>query len=291
MIILSSTQWKLKLVFIYLIAALAVSVCVSVCVIYSILQQLVMLGLVRRKMSNVPMALRCLSDAKQVSVADASRFAQYIARVVHGDQPAITPRIIAARPSPHHGNGIFARVNIPKGTVLCDATPVKQEDKEGTDPVESGAHEFINDLNYSHARRLANCAETNVQDMTYEDYQRFVKEYCNLEAVAQTTNVVVTKVGDKFYLESHRDVAEGEELSRLYTVQFWLNHHMSALMAAQEEGIYEATHPLTRTMLELTDPYSLRLFAAVHRYHNEPQEEEGAEGQGGHSDSDSVQAK
>ena len=194
--------------------------------------------------------------------ANINNFSKYVAVMVDKDRQ-ITPGVMVQRQSKAHGTGMFAANNIPRGTVLCVTGPGAKDQK---DPDYCDESELINDLNYTHCRKAIGL-EKLPAEYTYEDYQMMIDEYCNMEAIPKYTNVVVTTFEKKFYVEAHRDIEEGEELSRLYTVQFWMNHHLTDLMAADDKSIYSREHPLVRSMLELTDPYSLRCFAAVHNFH------------------------
>jgi hypothetical protein len=194
--------------------------------------------------------------------ANIQQFNKFVAIIVDKER-VITPNVMEARPSKAHGTGMFAVNDIACGTVLCVTGPGAKDDK---DPDYCDESELINDLNYTHCRRNIGL-DKEAADYTYEDYQTMIDEYCNLKAVPQYTNVVVSSFNKKFFVEAHRDIQAGEELSRLYTVQFWLNYHLTKLMAAEDKSIYDRKHPLIKSMMELTDPYSLRCFAAVLNFH------------------------
>ena len=178
------------------------------------------------------------------------------------------PDLVVPKLSPHHGTGLFAREFIPKGTVICEAKlMVGSDDFAG----EAG---FINDLNYTNSRSLGKYTDApTIAEMTYDDYQEMIGAYCNVEEVEKNTNIVMTilKNGSgpkKLHMEARRDIAKGEELSRLYTIQYWLDHHLAHMIQLNDESIYQEDHPLTQTLLELTDTYSQQLFATIRDYHS-----------------------
>lgn len=220
-----------------------------------------------RKLMLPKFRLMCTAKSDR---ADIKKFNQYVAVIVDKERVP-TEGLMVPGESKAHGTGMFAIQNIPRGTVLCVTGPGGKEQKDEDYCDES---ELINDLHYTYARRNIGLNKA-VADYTYEDYQMLIEEYCNIETVPQYSNVVVTAFNQKYFVEAHRDIQEGEELSRLYTVQFWLNHHLTELMAANDKSIYSADHPLIKTMLELSDPYSLRCFAAVLNFHATDEENKG----------------
>ncbi len=204
-------------------------------------------------------------------VANIQKFNDFVVVMVKKDR-SITPGVMVPRPSDSHGTGMFAVKDIPRGTVLCVTGPSAKSVK---DPDYSDESELINDLNYTHSRKSIGLDKA-IADYSYADYQTMINEYCNMDAVTGNTNVVITSLNEKkkYHVEAARDIKEGEELSRFYTIQYWMNYHLTVLMRAAEEkqvedkSLYESSHPLIRSMLELTDPYSMRCFAAVRNFHD-----------------------
>lgn len=176
---------------------------------------------------------------------------KWVLKVVHEKQ-VVVPDLTVVAPSPYHGSGVFACRDIPSGTIVGDANTMSH---------------IINDINYSLSRQLS--SHKPIEDMTYDDYQDMINRYCDAELYSKCTNVVQTHVQHTTisYIETIKNIAKGEELSKIYSVGFWLNEHLAYLVNKRDRSVMERDHPLIRCILDRNDPLSVRMFHSVRSTH------------------------
>lgn len=110
------------------------------------------------------------------------------------------------------GYGVFAKEFIPKGTIFCKSNPYdEKEDLIGR---------YINDLMY----------QGNAKE--YESHSKINDDITNIGYVRpKNTDPGALFIGHDnnptCYCEAIKDIAEGDELSRFYGVNYWLNHEFN----------------------------------------------------------------
>lgn len=158
------------------------------------------------------------------------------------------------KPSKIHGNGAFATRKLSKHLILGPHTP-------GIVDRESDVGHCCNDLNYSAS--VANFKMKQWENFTYEDYQEMVRKYNDVENVKKWTNVISGVCYDNrfqqiVFMSTLRPIEEGAELSKLYSVEWWLERHLKYMIDLYTaNGLNEcdllgdAEHPLIRTISEM----------------------------------------
>lgn len=206
---------------------------------------------------------RLLCKSRTLHRTDPGRFVEWMGKST-SEEKVVVPDLIISRPSLHHGKGVFACCDIPSGTVVGHAGKFF---RNGETKGITGLSDQINDLTYSHCRR--SFSDKSIDQMNYEDYQEMINEYCDIDSVPKFTNVIIlnVKATQTLYIEAVRHIAKGEELSRFYSITFWLNHHLNHFIDKGDRSIYDPNHPLTKCILELKDPYSTNYFKSVRSHH------------------------
>lgn len=128
------------------------------------------------------------------------------------------PALIARRRSPIHGNGVFARIDIAAGTVLCEYRGERithaQADARYADSLDSG-HTFLFTLNDQYivdANRGGNVA-------------RWINHSCAPNCQAEILEHPGTdRRRDRIQILALRDIRAGEELSYNYGIRLEVPH-------------------------------------------------------------------